>query len=154
MLPVESPLPFSLSQQGPYSAGERGGYFTFEGTRINVHLSGEFSLKNALAASMLTRALGIRPEIIASALDTLMKISGRAERIESGQNFSVVVDYAHTPDSLLALYDAYKDSKKVCVLGSTGGGRDTWKRPVMGRIADEKCEHVTLNRSPVILLTA
>ena len=54
------------------------------------------------------------------------------------------MDYAHTPDSLKALYDAYGALRKICVLGATGGGRDTWKRPVMGRIADEHCAEVIL----------
>ena len=59
-----------------------------------------------------------------------------------------MVDYAHTPDSLKALYDAYP-GRKICILGNTGGGRDTWKRPEMGRIADESCEKVILtNEDP------
>ena len=74
------------------------------------------------------------------ALEHVGTIPGRAERVERGQRFSVIVDYAHTPDSLRALYDAYGGSRKICVLGSTGGGRDRWKRPEMGRIADEFCD--------------
>ncbi|HYF29045.1 MAG TPA: cyanophycin synthetase, partial [Candidatus Paceibacterota bacterium] len=70
------------------------------------------------------------------------------ERIEEGQGFQAVVDYAHTPDSLAALYSAYP-GRKICVLGNTGGGRDTWKRPEMGRIADEACDEVILtNEDP------
>jgi UDP-N-acetylmuramoyl-L-alanyl-D-glutamate--2,6-diaminopimelate ligase len=59
------------------------------------------------------------------------------------------VDYAHTPDSLSALYSAFPNQRKICVLGNTGGGRDTWKRPEMGRIADEACTKVILtNEDP------
>ncbi|OYV26539.1 MAG: hypothetical protein B7W98_03065, partial [Parcubacteria group bacterium 20-58-5] len=66
-----------------------------------------------------------------------------------GQNFLAVVDYAHTPDSLQALYDAFPNRRKICVLGNTGGGRDTWKRPAMGKIADEACAEVFLtNEDP------
>ncbi len=66
-----------------------------------------------------------------------------------GQDFAVVVDYAHTPDSLRALYDAYAAKRKICVMGATGGGRDIWKRPVMGGLADEYCAHVILtNEDP------
>jgi UDP-N-acetylmuramoyl-L-alanyl-D-glutamate--2,6-diaminopimelate ligase len=148
-LPVDSPLPFSLSAAAPYEANERGGYFTFDGQRIPVHIAGEFSLRNALAAATLTRALGVKTPVIAAALEKLTVIPGRAERIEAGQDFDVVVDYAHTPESLQALYDAYKNRRKVCVLGSTGGGRDTWKRPVMGEIADRNCDEVILtNEDP------
>lgn len=147
-LPVEHALPFSLSEENA-SADEHGGTFTLDGARIMLSLPGAFSLKNALAATTLSRALGIAPSVIARALEKLKKIPGRAEKIEAGQNFTVVVDYAHTPDSLAALYDAYKNVKKICVVSATGGGRDTWKRPVMGRIAEEQCDTVILtNEDP------
>jgi UDP-N-acetylmuramoyl-L-alanyl-D-glutamate--2,6-diaminopimelate ligase len=148
-LPVEENIPFSLSAVGPWYADAQGGYFSFHGMKIPVHLPGEFSLKNALAAASVTHALGVSAEIIARALDKLRKIPGRAERIEEGQDFTVVVDYAHTPDSLKALYDAYGDARRICVMGATGGGRDTWKRPVMGKTADENCDRVILtNEDP------
>lgn len=147
-LPVEYALPFSLSAER-FSADENGGNFMFEGTRIAIDLPGRFSLQNALAAATFARALGIRPDVIARALAKIKVVPGRAERIDAGQHFTVVVDYAHTPDSLLALYEAYKNVRKVCVLGATGGGRDTWKRPIMGRIAEERCAEVILtNEDP------
>ena len=148
-LPVEHALPFSLTANVPWLADERGGSFTFSGVNIPVHSPGEYSLKNALAAATLAHKIGISPEIIAAALDKLMVIPGRAERIEAGQDFAVVVDYAHTPDSLEALYRAYGDKRKICVLGATGGGRDKWKRPVMGTMADTYCDVVILtNEDP------
>lgn len=147
-LPVETRIPFSLAAHSPH-ASEHGGSFTFEGATIATTLPGEFSLKNALAAARLARSFGILPEVIARGIAGLTRIPGRAERIECGQDFEVVVDYAHTPDSLVALYDAYKDVRKVCVMGATGGGRDTWKRPVMGSLADEKCAEIVLtNEDP------
>lgn len=151
LLPVEHALPFSLLVVQPAAASETGGYFTFDETKIDVRLPGEFSLKNALAAATVTRALGIPTSTIAAALVKIYRIPGRAERIELGQNFTVIVDYAHTPDSLQALYDAYTPStplgvkrRLVCVLSATGGGRDAWKRPVMGAIAEKKCAVVIL----------
>ena len=155
-LPVEHALPFSLSASGPWEASETGGHFRFDGVDISVHLPGEFSLKNALAAATLARALGVKTGTIATALAKLRCIPGRAETIKAGQNFTVVVDYAHTPDSLEALYKAYSPStplgvkrKLICVLGATGGGRDTWKRSVMGGITDKFCERVILtNEDP------
>lgn len=147
-LPVEHALPFSLSPQYA-SADERGGTFVFEGERITLSLPGTFSLKNALAAATLAHARGIPPPTIARALKKISTIPGRAEKIEAGQNFTVIVDYAHTPDSLAALYDAFRNMRKICVLSATGGGRDTWKRPVMGRIAEEHCDAVILtNEDP------
>ncbi len=143
-LPVEHALPLSLSTEENASADENGCSFTLEGTQITLNLPGTFSLRNALAAATLARALGIHPTVIAKALEKLKKVPGRAERIEAGQNFSVVVDYAHTPDSLSALYDAYAAVRKICVLSATGGGRDTWKRPIMGRIAEVQCAEIIL----------
>ena len=149
ILSVENSIPFSLSGNEPHHADEHGGYFTLENEKVRVHLPGEFSLKNALAASALARALGIPVETIVRAVGRITRIPGRAETVDAGQEFTVVVDYAHTPDSLTALYSAYGNLRKICVLGSTGGGRDTWKRPVMGRIADTFCDVVILtNEDP------
>jgi UDP-N-acetylmuramoyl-L-alanyl-D-glutamate--2,6-diaminopimelate ligase len=148
-LPVEMALPFSLSGNAPYAADERGGHFRFDDADIAIHLPGEFSLRNAIAAATVARAFNVATPTIGKALDKLTRIPGRAERIEAGQEYAVVVDYAHTPDSLTALYDAYGASRKICVMGSTGGGRDTWKRPVMGSIADARCDVVILtNEDP------
>jgi len=148
-LPVENTIPFSLAGVEPYASDEHGGHFQFNGADISIHLPGEFSLRNAAAAATLARAFNVPTPAIARGLDKLTRIPGRAERIEEGQDFSVVVDYAHTPDSLTALYKAYGSARKICVLGSTGGGRDTWKRPVMGGIADEYCDTIILtNEDP------
>lgn len=142
-LEVENRIAFSLTKHSPWKAGPESGYFTYENTRINVHLPGEFSLKNALAAAELTYACGVELGAIEKGLNNLLRIPGRAERIDEGQDFTVVVDYAHTPDSLAALCKAY-DRRKICILGSAGGGRDTWKRPVMGRTAEEHSDVVIL----------
>ena len=148
-LRVEHAIPFSLAGAAPYHADENGGQFTFDDTDMTVHLPGDFSLRNAIAAATVSRAFGIPTATITSGLDTLTTIPGRAQRINGGQDYAVVVDYAHTPDSLTALYDAYAPLRKICVLGATGGGRDIWKRPVMGSIADSRCEVVILtNEDP------
>jgi UDP-N-acetylmuramoyl-L-alanyl-D-glutamate--2,6-diaminopimelate ligase len=104
---------------------------------------------NALAAIKTSEFLKVPLEISKEAVRSLTRIPGRAERIEAGQNFLVIVDYAHTPDSLEALYGAYPNRRKICVLGNTGGGRDTWKRKEMGNIADNACAEVILtNEDP------
>jgi UDP-N-acetylmuramoyl-L-alanyl-D-glutamate--2,6-diaminopimelate ligase len=92
------------------------------------------------------------------------EIPGRVESVKNNLGFEIIVDYAHTPDSLKALYEAFspenpptilgvsgqKTNKKlICVLGNTGGGRDIWKRPEMGKIADQYCEEIILtNEDP------
>jgi UDP-N-acetylmuramoyl-L-alanyl-D-glutamate--2,6-diaminopimelate ligase len=156
-LPVETSIGFALSNAAPYESNDHSGYFTIENTCILVPQPGDFSLMNALAAARVTRAVGVPLSSIAHALSTVHIIPGRAERIEAGQPYTVIVDYAHTADSLEALYKAYQHSSTstenkqtlVCVLGATGGGRDTWKRPVMGSVADSYCDHVIVtNEDP------
>ncbi len=131
------------------AAGAFGVSFNFAGLRITSPLPGEFNLYNMLAAASFARAIGIVPEIIKRGIESVSLIRGRAEFVREGQNFDVVVDYAHTPDSLTALYKTFAGKKIIAVLGNTGGGRDTWKRPEMGRIADEYCDEIILtNEDP------
>lgn len=123
--------------------------FTYKSTRITIPLPGVFNAVNALGSIKIAEHLGIPLETTVAALKKLSPVQGRVERIEAGQDFLAIVDYAHTPDSLRALYDAFPDKKKICVLGNTGGGRDTWKRPEMGAIADSMCDTVILtNEDP------
>ena len=105
---------------------------------------------NALAAIKTAVQLWqLRESVAAQALAKLPTVRGRVERIEAGQDFIAIVDYAHTPDSLEALYNAFKEQRKICVLGNTGGGRDTWKRPQMGAIAEQYCDEIILtNEDP------
>lgn len=148
-LPVESKLPFSLRDATEIRAEGTGMSFSVEGVPFSIPHPGSFSVLNALAALHTARFFGVPLATSAKALAGLTLIRGRAERIEAGQAFMAVVDYAHTPDSLRALYEAYPKVRKICVLGNTGGGRDTWKRPEMGRIADEYCDEVILtNEDP------
>lgn len=148
-LPVEERIGFSLSEVSDIARENDGVAFTFEGVRFSLPHPGDFSIRNALASLKAARFLGVPLEKSAEGLKKLARIPGRAEKIEMGQDFLAVVDYAHTPDSLRALYSAYPSRRKICVLGNTGGGRDTWKRPEMGKIAEEFCEEVILtNEDP------
>ncbi|MDB5237981.1 MAG: UDP-N-acetylmuramyl-tripeptide synthetase [Candidatus Kaiserbacteria bacterium] len=142
-LPVEKKYGFSLSNNAPYSTDTHGGYFTY-GERIDVALPGEFSLKNALAAACVASAFNIDRAAIRAGVAAVKHIPGRLQEIKAGQDFAVVVDYALTPDALEALYTTYGTQKKICVFGSAGGGRDIWKRPVLGKIAEKYCDSVIL----------
>ena len=123
--------------------------FVYEGVSFSLPLPGTFNAMNALAAVKCAEAFAVPIPVAAAALETLPVVRGRVERIEAGQDFIAIVDYAHTPDSLKSLYGAFASQRKICVLGNTGGGRDTWKRPEMGRIADETCDQVILtNEDP------
>lgn len=148
-LPVEKRIPFSISDVSDVQTNENGVSFLYNDTHFILSHPGNFSIMNSLAAIKAAEALGVSLEVCSGALKKLSRIGGRMERIQAGQDFLVVVDYAHTPDSLQALYDAFPDRRKICVLGNTGGGRDTWKRPEMGKIADDACEKVILtNEDP------
>ncbi|MBI2451138.1 MAG: UDP-N-acetylmuramoyl-L-alanyl-D-glutamate--2,6-diaminopimelate ligase [Parcubacteria group bacterium] len=120
---------------------------------LDLKLEGEFNYYNALAAGETALALDVDKEIIKKALASVETISGRFEYINAGQDFKVVVDYAHTPDSLEKVYQTIKvkdkDARLICVLGAAGGGRDKWKRPVMGEIAAKYCDKIILtNEDP------
>lgn len=146
---VSTVIPFSEGEISELTSDEQSVHFTYDGTPFTLPLPGRFNALNALAAVKLCEALGVSREVSTRALKTLAPVKGRVERIDAGQSFIAVVDYAHTPDSLKALYDAFPHQRKICVLGNTGGGRDTWKRPLMGRIADDACETVILtNEDP------
>ncbi|HUQ30012.1 MAG TPA: UDP-N-acetylmuramyl-tripeptide synthetase [Candidatus Paceibacterota bacterium] len=147
-LPVEEKRPFFYTDAEKTVLGPGTASFIYSGIPFSLKLPGSFSVMNALAVIKTAEFLGTPLTVIRDALATLERIPGRTERIEQGQNFQTIVDYAHTPDSLAALYAAYP-VRKICVLGNTGGGRDTWKRPEMGRIADEACAEVILtNEDP------
>ena len=140
---------FSARELEGLESDDRGTRFSYAGTSFFLPLPGGFNALNALAAIKMADALGVPLATSAEALALLAPVKGRVERIDAGQNFLAIVDYAHTPDSLSALYGAFPNQRKICVLGNTGGGRDTWKRPEMGRIADEACEQVILtNEDP------
>lgn len=137
--PVEKKIPFSTRDADIQSQSPEGSVFVYKDTEYTLRLPGEFNVANALGAIEVCGALGVSLATSAKALASLSKIAGRAERVLLGQSFEVVVDYAHTPDSLKAIYEAFP-TRRICVLGSTGGGRDTWKRKVMGSIADQYCD--------------
>jgi UDP-N-acetylmuramoyl-L-alanyl-D-glutamate--2,6-diaminopimelate ligase len=146
---VENKIPFSLKHAEPYTVDDKSVRFVWKGTVITVPLPGLFNLQNILAALTLADALGVPLPAAKRALEHIKPIAGRAERIEKGQNFTVIVDYAHTPDSLKALYETFKNSRIIALLGSTGGGRDKWKRGAMGKIAEAYASAVFLaNEDP------
>ncbi len=148
-LPVEHQVPFSHTEVVDVVLAPHGVSFLYKQVPFVLALPGTVSVMNALAAIKTAETFGIPLNTIAEALARVPRVQGRFERIDVGQTFTAIVDYAHTPDSLQALYDAFPSHRKICVLGNTGGGRDTWKRPEMGRVADSSCAEVILtNEDP------
>lgn len=137
-------LTYSSRDAEPYTIKKEGIDFTLNGHSVSSPLSGLFNLYNMLAALTAARSQGVSDSIIKRALEKFGGIPGRVEKVLAGQDFGVIVDYAHTADSLEKLYQVFQTSRNICVLGGTGGGRDNWKRIEMGKIADKYCDEIIL----------
>lgn len=142
-------VPFSITEVRPYALKKEGLLFTWEGQAFTSPLSGMFNLMNILGALSLSKAFGIGNEAMKRAIEAFDGIPGRMEKIDEGQDFTVIVDYAHTKESLEKVYETFEGHRKICVLGATGGGRDKWKRPEMGAVAGMHCDEIILtNEDP------
>ncbi|MFH1967973.1 MAG: UDP-N-acetylmuramoyl-L-alanyl-D-glutamate--2,6-diaminopimelate ligase [bacterium] len=122
--------------------------------KIKLNLIGAFNIMNALAAVCATENYGVDFETCKRALLKVKAIPGRMEVVQT-EPFIVVVDYAHTPEQLESVYrslttnHSLQTTNLVCVLGSCGGGRDKWKRPVLGEIAKKYCKEIIItNEDP------
>ena len=108
----------------------------------------DFNQSNAACAVAIAKEIGIGDEAIKKAFGEFAGVPGRMRFIRAG-DYTAVVDYAHTPDSLEAAYKALREktqdgSRLICVLGAAGGGRDVWKRPEFGKIAVRYCDEIVL----------
>jgi len=151
-------LQFPASQKYGYSNSEssndEGLTSIIKGRDIGLKLQmpGEFNIYNALAAIAVGLSQDIPLEICKKAVESIKGVPGRME-IVIKEPFKVVVDYAVTPDALEGLYKTLKKEfspeKLICVFGSCGGGRDKWRRPVLGEIAERYCDRIILtNEDP------
>jgi UDP-N-acetylmuramoyl-L-alanyl-D-glutamate--2,6-diaminopimelate ligase len=117
----------------------RGARFHAGGIDLETRLRGRFNVENVLGAVAAARLLEIPDDAIARGVKELRGVPGRFEAVDEGQPFAVLVDYAHTPDSLENVLRTARDlaqNRVICVFGC-GGDRDRGKRPLMGRIATE-----------------
>ncbi|MBF8251043.1 MAG: UDP-N-acetylmuramyl-tripeptide synthetase [Deltaproteobacteria bacterium] len=107
--------------------------------KIKSSLIGEFNLYNILAAAGAGVGLGLPVEVIERGITALKNVPGRLERVDAGQPFTILVDYAHTPDALERVLTTIRGltDKRIITLFGCGGDRDRGKRPIMGRIATE-----------------
>ena len=118
--------------------------FDGEPMAIETPMVGLFNAINCLTAAGLARALGLEPEAIGRGLAAMRGAPGRFERVEAGQPFPIIVDYAHTPDSVLQLLlnaRGLARRRLIAVIGC-GGDRDPGKRPLMGEAAARLAHHV------------
>ncbi len=128
------------------------------GDNKTILFGGKFLEADYAAARVAARDIGISDDKIEKALADFKGLAGRMEYVKK-EPYAVIIDYAHTPDSLTAVYNFVLSEMKnnkdngeaglVCVLGSAGGGRDKWKRPEMGRVAGKYCKKIIVtNEDP------
>jgi UDP-N-acetylmuramoyl-L-alanyl-D-glutamate--2,6-diaminopimelate ligase len=120
--------------------------FRVGGLVVRSRLRGDFNVENCLAALAAARELGIEDGAIVRGIEALAGVPGRLEPVEVGQNFLVVVDYAHTPDSILRVLQAARPlaSGRLIVVFGGGGERDRAKRPLMGSVATANADLTVL----------
>ena len=165
---VENKYGFSLSSVIPAQAGiqfkevlavekekfrKDGSKFEINGIKFEIPLVGEFNLYNFLAAFSAVLSQGVNPAKIKEFARNLKLPPGRMEVVKAKNGFEVIIDYAHEPASLEAVYktvrSALKPKRMICVLGGQGGGRDKWKRREMGALAGAYCDKIILtNEDP------
>jgi UDP-N-acetylmuramoyl-L-alanyl-D-glutamate--2,6-diaminopimelate ligase len=148
-------LTFAIDREAGYRATDLTSGFT--GSRFTVAapdatlelrspLPGRFNVSNVLGALAAVRALGVPDEVIVPALEGAGRVPGRFEPVDEGQDFAVLVDYAHTPDSLENVLRAARPltrGRLTCVFGC-GGDRDRAKRPLMGSIVRRLADRVVV----------
>jgi UDP-N-acetylmuramoyl-L-alanyl-D-glutamate--2,6-diaminopimelate ligase len=151
---IDSPVTFALHDPAAtYRASDlrtslRGSRFTLHSpdgvSGISSPLRGSFNVANVLAALAAARALGVAADITIAAIEHAGQVPGRFETVDEGQQFAVVVDYAHTPDSLQNVLAAARllTEGRLHVVFGCGGDRDRGKRPLMGEIAARLADHV------------
>ena len=113
---------------------------------LRLGMVGPFNVLNALGAAAILTELGYEPEAIRTGLESLHGVPGRMERIDRGQPFLVLVDYAHTPDALERVLMAARHAttgRLIAVFGC-GGDRDRSKRPIMGALATRLADHAII----------
>jgi len=141
---VEDPVSFAIDHEAAYRARDigfevNGSTFTCQTpdgpVEVRLPLPGLFNVQNALAAIAAVRSLGVDPP--PDALESFGRVPGRFESVDEGQDFGVLVDYAHTPDSLENVLRAAREVTRgrLHVVFGAGGDRDRGKRPLMGEVA-------------------
>ena len=113
---------------------------------IDLKLRGGFNRLNAIGAALAARALGVGDDAIKRGIESVHGVPGRFESIDDGQPYTVIVDYAHTPDSLDNVIRAARElgGGRLTVVFGAGGDRDRAKRPLMGRVVSELADRAIL----------
>ncbi len=152
---ADEKIAFAINNKADYVADnieELNDGVKFEVAKVifKIRILGRFNVYNALPAIIICRLAGISDYLIAKGLLELKTIPGRMEKIEEGQNFTVLVDYAHEKESITNILQTANDMKKtgaktIILLGAEGGGRDKAKRPIMGELAAKMADYVIVS---------
>jgi len=136
----------TLADAGEIGISCAGSSFSWRGRDVTFPLPGRHNVADALLAAEACVALGVEVEAVVPALATLPVVPGRFEAIDAGQPFSVVVDYAHTPDAMEQVLMAARatTSGRLAVVFGCGGERDAGKRVAMGEVACRLADSVVL----------
>ncbi len=130
----------------------KGVSFYVENTFFQLNILGKFNATNAMNAVCVAVSQGIDMKKIKEGLENIESIVGKLEKINVGQNFTAIVDYAFEPNALTKLYETIKyvpHKRIIHILGSTGGGRDVARRPKLGEIAGQNADIVIItNEDP------
>lgn len=129
------------------SVKDDGSEFKINGVDFKTKLLGKFNAYNIVGALAVCKILGVELKNLKKTVFSLDSVPGRMEFINEGQNFQAIVDYAHEPASLKALYSIVREmphKRVIHIFGGTGGGRDRARRPVMGEIADQNAQIIIL----------
>ena len=112
--------------------------------RIKLKTAGRFSVYNSISAAVCAKELGMPLNDITDALNALEGVKGRAEVVPCDRDFTIIIDYAHTPDGLQNILNTFKECPKnrLVVLFGCGGDRDKTKRPKMGMVAARLSDYV------------
>jgi UDP-N-acetylmuramoyl-L-alanyl-D-glutamate--2,6-diaminopimelate ligase len=145
----EHPLTFGFADDADVRAEEveitpAGSRFRGAGLALTTRLRGRFNVENVLAAVAAARVLALPDDAIVTGIQHVTGVPGRFEAVDEGQEFTVLVDYAHTPQALanvLAEARAITSGRLICVFGC-GGDRDRSKRPLMGEVAARVADRV------------
>lgn len=129
-----------------------GSHAEVNGYSMQLAIPGRYNVENMLAALTVCQALGVSLEAAIKRLENIQGLPGRFERVDLGQPWTVIIDYAPEPESLKQFYgalDSVPHKRLIHVLGSCGGGRDVARRPVLGKMAAEKADIVIVtNEDP------
>ncbi|HTN81229.1 MAG TPA: UDP-N-acetylmuramoyl-L-alanyl-D-glutamate--2,6-diaminopimelate ligase [Acidimicrobiales bacterium] len=131
-------VPYSIADVSDLRLAPSKSTFTWRGEHVRVPIGGRHNVVNALAAATAAAELGVAVPAISVGIGNAGPVPGRFEPIEEGQPFSVVVDYAHTPDGLERVLEAAREvaaGHRVVLVFGAGGDRDRTKRPAMGAAA-------------------